>query len=76
MEAIEFLKISRELLKRMSSFGLRCDDYKHVELFEEYMEMRYKGEKVDYILCVLSRKYKMSESTIKRVVKRLSGEVR
>lgn len=76
MEVVEFLKMSRELLNKMSKFDLKRDDYKHIEMFEEYARMRCRGEKVDYILRVLSEEYGMSESTIKRVVKRLSGEVR
>ena len=76
MEIIEILKIGSELLKLMSEFDLRRDDYKYIELYNDYARMRGEGEKVDYILCLLSSKYKLSESTIKRVVKRLSREVR
>jgi hypothetical protein len=76
MKVVEYLKIGREFLKLMSSFGLRRDDYLHIELYEEYAMMRGSGEKVDYILCVLSEKYGLSESTVKRIVKRLSMEVK
>ena len=76
MIAVEYLKIVKELLKLMSKCGLRCDDYKHVELFEEYSRMRDKGDKTDYILAILSSKYHISESTIKRIVKRLRKEVK
>jgi len=76
MEAVEFLKMSRELLKKMSKCDLKRDDYEHIEMFEEYARMRCRGDKVDYILRVLSEEYDISESTIKRIVKRLSGEVR
>lgn len=76
MKAIEFLKIGRELLKTMSNCDLRLDDFKHIELYEEYARMRSEGEKVDYVLYFLSRKYKVSESTIKRIVRRFSNEVR
>ena len=76
MKVVEFLKIGREMLKTMSAFDLKRDDYRHIELYEEYARMRGEGEKVDYILYLLAQKYKLSESTIKRVVKRLSKEVR
>lgn len=76
MKVVEFLKIGRELLKLMSSFDLRCDDWKHIELYDEYAVMRSQGEKVDYILSVLSGKYKLSESTVKRIVRRFSKEVK
>ena len=76
MKAVEILRIGKELLKVMSTFDLRRDDYLHLELYEEYLKMRSEGEKVDYVLYFLSRKYKVSESTIKRIVRRLSNEVR
>jgi len=76
MKVVEFLKLCREFLKTMSSCDLRRDDYRHIEMYEEYVLMRSEGEKVDYILRVLSDKYKLSESTIKRIVRRLSREVR
>lgn len=76
MKVVEYLKIGRELLKLMSSFDLRCDDYKHIEMYDEYIRMKKEGEKTDYILAVLSSKFGLSESTIKRVVRRLSKEVK
>lgn len=74
MKAIEILKIGLEMLKVMSEFGLRTGDYKHIRMYEEYVDMRRKGEKVDYILSFLSNKYHISESTIKRVIRRFSRE--
>ena len=76
MKVVEILKLGREFLKLLSSFDLRCDDYKHIELYEEYVKMRRDGDKVDYILYLLSEKYNLSESTVKRIVRRLSKEVK
>lgn len=76
MKAVDFLRIGKELLKVMSDFGLRRDDYLHIELYEEYTRMRDNGEKVEYILYFLASKYKLSESTVKRIVRRFSKEVR
>lgn len=76
MKVVEYLKIGGEFLKKMSMLDLRRDDYKHIELYEEYVKMRSNGDKVDYILSVLGNKYKLSESTIKRIIKRLSKEVK
>lgn len=76
MKVVEFLKIGKELLKLMSSYDLRCDDYLYIGLFEEYTRMRDEGIKVDYILACLSEKYNMSESTVKRIIRRFSKEVK
>ena len=75
MKAVEFLKMASEMLKRMSVCDLQRDDYKHIDMYEEYVGMREKGHKVDYILAMLSERYGMSESTVKRIIRRFSREV-
>ncbi len=76
MKMVELLKIGRELLKLMSACDLKRDDYLYIDLYEEYAKMRNNGEKVEYIISTLSLKYKLSESTIKRIIKRISQEVK
>ena len=76
MKATEILRIGRELLKVMSEFDLRVNDYEYIGMLAEYNEMRRNGDKVDFILAVLADRYKVSESTVKRIVRRLSREVK
>lgn len=76
MKAIELLKISRDLLKTMSEFDLRTDDYRFIDMFEEYKKLCGEGCKKDAIYYILSEKYNVSESTIKRAVRRFYQEVR
>ena len=76
MKAVELLKIGAEMLRLMSQFDLRVEDYKHIDMFEEYWQMRLSGVKVDAILYDLAERYGMSESTVKRVVKRFGREVK
>ena len=59
----------------MSNSGIKTGDWQHLEMYEEYICMRKNCEKFRYIIAYLAEKYKTSESTIKRVVKRLSSEV-
>ena len=75
MKIVEFLRIGKEMLKLMSKHDIKCNDYLYLDLFDEYTRMRNEGMKVDYILVILSDKYKLSESTVKRIVKRFSKEV-
>ncbi|WP_091963012.1 hypothetical protein [Prevotella sp. tc2-28] len=76
MKKVLFLKLNAEMLKLMSKCGLREDDYKYIRAFEEYTFLRNENQKVDVILMELSKKYRVSESTLKRAFRRLSGEVR
>lgn len=75
MKIAELMKISMEMLKMMSKCGIKTDDWQHLEMLEEYHSMRENCEKFRYIMAYLSEKYRMSESTVKRIIKRLSGDV-
>ena len=69
------MKLNAEMLKLMSKAGLRSDDYKYIRAFEEYQFLRSEGEKAEVILYEQSRRLHLSESTLKRAYRRLSGEV-
>ena len=75
MKVVELVKISKKALEMMSNCGIRTEDWKHLKMYEEYTDMRKNCEKFRYIMAHLSEKYKISESTVKRIVKRLSEEV-
>ena len=75
MKVVELVKISMEALKMMSDSGIRTEDWQHIKMYEEYIDMRRNCEKFRYIIAHLAEKYKLSESSIKRIVKRLSREV-
>lgn len=75
MKVVELVKISMEALKMMSKSGIKTEDWQHVKMYEEYSCMRANCEKFRYVVAHLAEKYKLSESSIKRIVKRLSKEV-
>jgi AraC-like DNA-binding protein len=75
MKKVLFLKLNTEMLKLMSECGLRSDDYKYVRAYEEYQFLRAEGQKADVILMEMAQRYRVSESTLKRAFRRLSGEV-
>ncbi len=76
MKANELVKVISKILKAMSESGLRVSDYEYVEMYEEYVIMRSMGEKYDYVVKVLSDRYRISESTIRRIIKRFEKEVK
>ena len=55
MTLFEILNFNRELLERLAGTGYKPDDYKYIDLYKEYEQMRRKGEKVTY--CVASVSY-------------------
>lgn len=54
MKVIEILKLNRELLKTCHYMGIRPDDVQYIELYNEYNKLQINGEKVSYIVAMLS----------------------
>lgn len=75
MKGVEFLILFRESLKFMSENDLKRDDYLFIPMYQEYEYRRGNNEKYSVIISILAKKYKISESSVKRVLRRLSCEV-
>jgi DNA-binding MarR family transcriptional regulator len=75
MKVVKILEIGRDLLKFMSDNGLRRDDYLFIGMYHEYEYRRRMHEKYAVMIEELADKYKVSETTVKRLIRRLSREV-
>lgn len=66
------LKLNLNQVKTMSKCGLSVDDVKYLPMYEEYLSLRRDGVPKERIYQHFRAKYHVSESTVKRVIKRLS----
>jgi len=76
MTAAELVKINSLSMELMSRYDIRQDDYRFVGMYDEYRHLKGEGEKYWYIIARLAEKYGISESSVKRLIRRLSREVR
>lgn len=76
ISAYTLLKLNLYQVNIMSKFDLAVSDVRHIPMYEEYLSLLGEGVPKERIYQYLRGKYHVSESTIKRVVKRLSQEVR
>ena len=74
MTLFEILNFNRELLKRPISLGFKPDDCRYLELYRDYVQMRGRGDKVTYIVSVLSERYCVSERKIYSVIKHMETD--
>lgn len=70
MTLFEALSINKEMLHRLQEFGAKLDDCQYIDLYRDYQSMREGGEKVTYIVTVLSERYHVSERKVYSLVKR------
>lgn len=74
MKIIDILKFNRELIKRLRETGIRLKDERYIDLYNDYTELCRNGEKVSYIVLVLSTRYAVSERTVYSLIKRMNRE--
>lgn len=70
MTAYEALLLNAEMLNRLSSFGIKLDDCENIQLYRDYLLLRKENSKISYIVPTLAYKYKRSERSVYRAIKR------
>lgn len=71
MKVIEILKLNKGLLNVFQSVGIKVEDVRYIDLYNDYKSLLEKGEKVSYIVVVLSDRYGISERKVYGLLKRL-----
>ena len=74
MKIIEVLKFNRELIKRLKIAGIRLEDEEFVDLYTDYTNLLKHGEKVSYIVALLSERYAVSERKVYMLIKRFQSD--
>ena len=64
MKVYEAINLNRELLMRIREMGVRLDDCRYVDVYNDYVEMKAKGMKITYIVSVLADIYHISERKV------------
>jgi hypothetical protein len=74
MKLIEILNLNRELISNFQKAGVRLDDVRYIDLYNEYRTLAEKGEKVSYIVACLADKYGICERKVYSLLKRYKSE--
>lgn len=75
MKVVKMLEIGRDLLKFMSDNGIKMDDYKYVDAYYEFLNMRKNHVKYNVAMKMLADELLVSERTLGRVFRRLSNTI-
>lgn len=70
MKVADLVKFSGEMLKRLHDSGITMDDYRYLQMYEEFEQMKSKGEKTTWIVADLSRRHQICERKVYKVIKR------
>lgn len=61
-------------MKRLQAAGIRLEDASYIDLYTDYTRLLDQGEKVSYVVAVLSEKYSVSERKVYALVKRFHSD--
>lgn len=70
------LKLNLNQVIIMSKCGLSVDDVRYIPMYEEYLSLRHDCVPKERIYQHFRKKYHVSESTVKRIIRRLSQRVK
>jgi Mor family transcriptional regulator len=76
MKTFTLLQMCQDLMILAQRHGLSVHDVKYIPMFQDFKNMRIKnGQKYEYAIETLSKKYHLSTSQIKRLVKKYDTTV-
>ncbi len=70
MTYYDIIKLTKEPIDRLNSAGFRLEDCQFLPLYEDYRRMREAGDKMTYIVSVLSDRYHVCERKVYDLIKR------
>lgn len=66
----DLVKANADVLKKLTSAGASAEDYKNIELYEEFVRLTREGLKTTYVVVHLCQEYELSERSVWRIVER------
>lgn len=74
MKIYEILSFNREILDRLGRAGVRPEDCRYLDLYDDYLKMKADREKMTYIVAMLADRYAVSERKVYAVIAQFGKE--
>lgn len=76
MILVDLIKFSRSILEVLSEFDINTSDVRFIDMYADYEAMKGRGEKVTYIVEVLSERYGVSVAKVYRVLRKFRRSIK
>lgn len=74
MKVIEIIKFNCGLLKNLQIAGIRLEDTRYIDLYNDFVQMQADGNKVSYAVAVLADRYHISERKVYGLLKKFGSD--
>lgn len=75
MTRYDLLKMNQSVIQIFLSNKIDLKDVERIAIFEEYTDMRNRGEKYGYVIHHLAEKYKCSPRSILNIANRMTSSI-
>lgn len=73
MKVFDYICSVKSVLKTLEKLNLRPEDAGYIAMFEEYKEMKVRGDKITYIAESLSAKYGIKPRKFYYIIKKFNS---
>lgn len=74
MKIFEIINFNKELIKRFQQAGIRIEDVMYIDLYDEYLGLKSRGDKKTYVVALLADKYGISERKVYGLIKHFESD--
>lgn len=71
----EIVKFNRHLLQNLKKAGIRLEDYRYCELFEDYLELSETEQNRKVVFLTLSQRYGITDRQVYNIVNHLKATI-
>lgn len=75
MKVRDYLYNVKSVLESVKNMGLKLDDIQYLDMFDKYIEMKKRGDKITYIAELLSAEYGIKQRTFFYLVKKFDSNI-
>ena len=74
MKVVEILKLGQKWLELLQNACISMKDCRFIDLYDEYEKMIEAGEKITYVVIILSEKYNISIRQVYYIIRKFSSD--
>lgn len=75
MTKYEVLKLNKALFELVLKTSVSINDVRYLDIYERYMQMKKRGDKVGYIFMKLADENNLTPRYIEKIVSRMKSEI-
>lgn len=75
MKRADLILFNEEIIRKMRKAGIRLDDYKYVNLYQDYIKLTKEGNRKKVVILTLVQKYDYTDRQVYNIIKHMEKEI-